>query len=319
MNLNFGKASRLMRWWLFGIGMLVILYAQSLWQPTANAQNANADKAAAKAANDLAAQPAAPAAAAPATPAPPADGMKSLYQLYWDGGIFMHPILFFSLLMFACALERFIGLRTSRVVPPDLVQGLGEMSGQGGFDPRRAYRLCQEYPSTLANVVKAMLLKVGRPHSEVEQAVKETKDAEATKLYANVRPIALAQTVGPMLGLLGTVQGIIMAFSQISSSTAATNSNKFTQFAEGIYTALITTFAGLCVAIPAAIFCHHFEGRIQKLCHQIDDVLSNLLPQVEKYEGKLRVSHDQLNQAKTSAPPAPAPVPPPVVAMPAKA
>lgn len=318
MNMTFSTAPRMLRWFLFGIGMLVILSAQAFWQPTANAQNASADKAAAKAANDLAAQPAATPAAPAATTTAAPEGTKSLYQLYWDGGVFMHPILFFSFLMMACALERFIGLRTSRVVPADLVQGLGEMSGQGGFDPRRAYRLCQEYPSTLANVVKAMLLKVGRPHSEVEQAVKETKDAEATKLYSNVRPIALAQTVGPMLGLLGTVQGIIMAFSQISSSTAATNSNKFTQFAEGIYTALITTFAGLCVAIPAAIFCHYFEGRIQKLFHQIDDVLSNLLPQVEKYEGKLRVSHDQLNQSKTAAPTA-APVPPPVVAMPAKA
>jgi biopolymer transport protein ExbB len=315
MNMKFGNTSRPLRWMLFGIGMLVILYAQTLWQPAANAQNTSADKAAAKAESDLAA-PAASAAPAAATPSTPNEE-KSLYQLYWDGGIFMHPILFLSLLMLACALERFIGLRTSRVVPADLVQGLGEMSGQGGFDPRRAYRLCQEYPSTLANVVKAMLLKVGRPHSEVEQAVKEVKDAEATKLYSNVRPIALAQTVGPMLGLLGTVQGIIMAFSKISATTAATNANKFTEFASGIYTALITTFAGLCVAIPAAIFCHYFEGRIQKLFQQIDDVLSSLLPQVEKYEGKLRVSHDQLNQAKTAAPPS-APVPPPVVGVPAK-
>ncbi len=297
--------------------MMVILYAQALWQPAANAQNATADKAAAKAANDLAGPNAAPAAS---TTAPTATSVpeeeKSLYQLYWDGGVFMHPILFLSLLMMAFAVERFIGLRTSRVVPAELVQGLGEMSAQGGFDPRRAYRLCQEYPSTLANVVKAMLLKVGRPHSEVEQTVKEVKDAEATKLYTNVRPIALAQTIGPMLGLLGTVQGIIMAFSQISSSNAASNSNKFTQFAEGIYTALITTFAGLCVAIPAAVFCHYFEGRIQKLFQQIDDVLSSLLPQVEKYEGKLRVSHDQLNTQKAAA--ATAPTPPPVVAVPAK-
>jgi biopolymer transport protein ExbB len=316
MNMTLIATPRLLRWTMFGIGMLVILYAQTLWQP-AQAQNATADKAAAKAANDLAAQPAVPPATQPAAAAPAnAEGQKSLYQLYWDGGIFMHPILFFSILMCACAVERFIGLRTTRVVPAELVQGLGEMSAQGGFDPRRAYRLCQEYPSSLANVVKAMLLKVGRPHSEVEQTVKEIKDAEATKLYANVRPIALAQTVGPMLGLLGTVQGIIMAFSQISSSSAATNSNKFTQFAEGIYTALITTFAGLCVAIPAAVFCHYFEGRIQKLFQQIDDVLSSLLPQVEKYEGKLRVSQDQLNTQKTAATAAPAP--PPVVAMPAK-
>lgn len=319
MNMTFSSAPRLLRWSLFGLGMTVILYAQALWQPAANAQNASADKAAAKAANDLAAQPAAPTAVAPtaATTSPGGDDGNSLYDLYWKGGHFMHPILFLSLLMLAFALERFIGLRTSRVIPADLVQGLGEMSAQGGFDPRRAYRLCQEYPSTLANVVRAMLLKVGRPHSEVEQTVKETKDAEATKLYANVRPIALAQTIGPMLGLLGTVQGIIMAFSEISSSTAASNSNKFTQFADGIYTALITTFAGLCVAIPAAVFCHYFEGRIQKLFQQIDDVLSSLLPQVEKYEGKLRVSHDQLNHQKNPAASV-APTPPPVVALPAK-
>lgn len=316
MNMTLSSAPRTLRWMLFGLGMFIILYAQALWQP-ANAQNASADKAAAKAESDLAGPGASGAPTSAAASTPVSNEEKSLYQLYWDGGIFMHPILFLSLLMLACALERFIGLRTSRVVPPDLVQGLGEMSGQGGFDPRRAYRLCQEYPSTLANVVKAMLLKVGRPHSEVEQAVKEVKDAEATKLYSNVRPIALAQTVGPMLGLLGTVQGIIMAFSKISATTAATNANKFTEFASGIYTALITTFAGLCVAIPAAIFCHYFEGRIQKLFQQIDDVLSSLLPQVEKYEGKLRVSHDQLNQSKTAAPTAP--VPPPVVAVPAKA
>jgi len=201
MNMTFTLAPRLIRWSLFGIGMSVILIAQALWQPTANAQNASADKAAAKAASDLVAPPVVPAAAAAPAAAAPASEVESdsLYDLYWKGGHFMHPILFLSMLMMAFTVERFIGLRTSRVVPAELVQGLGEMSAQGGFDPRRAYRLCQEYPSTLANVVRAMLLKVGRPHSEVEQTVRETKDAEATKLYSNVRPIALAQMIGPML------------------------------------------------------------------------------------------------------------------------
>ncbi len=315
MNLQLGNASRLVRWWLFGIGMLVILYAQSIWQP-AQRRMPPPTRPQPKRLTTWPRNPGAGCSNTRSGNTCTRRRAKVAVPVVLGWGCLYAPILFFSILMCACAVERFIGLRTARVVPSELVQGLGEMSAQGGFDPRRAYRLCQEYPSTLANVVKAMLLKVGRPHSEVEQTVKETKDAEATKLYANVRPIALAQTVGPMLGLLGTVQGIIMAFSQISSSTAATNSNKFTQFAEGIYTALITTFAGLCVAIPAAVFCHYFEGRIQKLFHQIDDVLSSLLPQVEKYEGKLRVSQDQLNTQKTAAPASPAP--PPVVAMPAK-
>jgi len=233
-------------------------------------------------------------AATSSVSAPINPGEMNLWELYVAGGIFMIPITIISFIALAYMIERAIGLRTSKVVPPDLVQALGEMSAQGGFDPRRVYRLCQEYPSTLSNVLRAMLLKVGRPLPEVEQAVKAASDAEATKLYANVRPIALAVTIEPMLGLLGTVQGIIMAFGQMSNASE-TGGDRTLLFAAGIYTALITTFGGLLVAIPAAIVGHYFEGLILKHFQRIDDVVENLLPQVERFEGKLRVNRQQLN------------------------
>jgi biopolymer transport protein ExbB len=131
-----------------------------------------------------------------------------------------------------------------------------------------------------------MLLKVGRPHSEVEHAVSQASDREATLLYGNVRWLTMSAAVGPLLGLLGTVQGMIMAFHV--TATADPGQNKATMLATGIYIALVTTFAGLCVAIPAVVIAHGFEGRIQALFRDIDDLVGTLLPHVERFEGRLR-------------------------------
>jgi biopolymer transport protein ExbB len=239
----------------------------------------------------------------------------NIFTLLVQGGAFMIPILLMSLLVVTFAIERFIGLRRDRVLPEALVEGLGQLGGpQGGFDPRKAYKLCQQYPSAAATVVRAMLLKVGRPHSELEHAVAEAGEREANRLYANVRWLILAAAVAPLLGLLGTVWGMIRAFHDTTQLTP--DVNKADYLAEGIYVALVTTLGGLCVAIPAAICAHYFEGRVQALFHQIDEMLFNLMPQVERFEGRVRFgrqgSEGDLTDAKESvpsppvAPPAPA-------------
>jgi biopolymer transport protein ExbB len=211
----------------------------------------------------------------------------NIFHLLVQGGFFMIPILLMSLLVVTFTIERFIGLRRSRVLPDELVTGLGQLGGpQGGFDPRKAYKICQQYPSAAATVVRAMLLKIGRPHSEVEHAVAEASEREANRLYANVRWLTLAAAVAPLLGLLGTVWGMIRAFHDTTQLTP--DLNKADYLAEGIYVALVTTLGGLCVAIPAAVFAHHFEGRVQTLFHQIDEMLFNLMPQVERFEGRVR-------------------------------
>lgn len=211
----------------------------------------------------------------------------NILDLLVQGGFFMIPILLMSLLVVTFTIERMLGLRRSRVLPDELVAGLGQLGGpQGGFDPRKAYKLCQHYPSAAATVVRAMLLKIGRPHSEVEHAVSEASEREANRLYSNVRWLMLAAAVAPLLGLLGTVWGILRAFHDTTQLTP--DVNKADYLAEGIYVALVTTLGGLCVAIPAAIFAHYFEGRIQTLFHQIDEMLFNLMPQVERFEGRVR-------------------------------
>ncbi len=210
-------------------------------------------------------------------------------DMYRKGGFLMYPITFMSLVVVAFTIERALGLRRSRVFPRSLVGSFGKMTeSSGGFDPRKAYRLCQQMPSTAANVIRSVLLKVGRPQDEVDRAAQEALARETWRLSYNVRPLNLAVTVTPLMGLLGTVLGMIYAF--YATAHTPVGQDRALVLADGIYLKLITTFAGLVVAVPALFVAHYFEGRIQALMHEIDEFVQGLLPQIEKYEGKLRVS-----------------------------
>jgi biopolymer transport protein ExbB len=210
-------------------------------------------------------------------------------ELIRQGGlpliVILIAILFVSIISMAFALERFLGLRRVKVLPRNLVDGLEALLVQeGGFDPRPAYKLCQQYPSTAANVVQATLLKLGRPNAELEHTVEEVSEREASRLYANVRWQNLAFNVAPMLGLLGTTLGMIFAFYE--TSHMGPDVSKAEQLATGIYTALVNTLAGLAVAIVAGTFAHVLETRILKLMSELDDLMRNMLPQLERFEGR---------------------------------
>lgn len=221
----------------------------------------------------------------------------SILDLYFQGGILMIPITFMSILVVAFGLERWIGLRRGKVLPGKLVVKLRGLIQNGSpFDPREAWRVCGEFPSAAANVVRAVLLKVGRPYSEVDCTRTDSADREANLLYRNVRWLNLSASVTPLMGLLGTVQGMILAF--FVTSHLPPGANRATQLAQGIYIALVTTFGGLVVAIPAAILAHYFEGRIQKLFAELEELLLDYLPFLERFEGKARASKDAAGELK---------------------
>ncbi len=225
----------------------------------------------------------------------------NVLDLIFRGGPLMVPIGLMSLLVVTVGIERSLALRRRRVMPRRLVASLSNLTPQpDGFDPRQAYQLCQQHPSTAATVIQAMLLKVGRPHAEVERAVAESSQREAARLYSNVRTLNLAAAVTPLIGLLGTVWGMIQAF--FATANMPTGVNKAALLADGIYVALVTTAGGLAVAIPAAILAHYFESRIQRLFRDLDELLFSLLPQVEQFEGQLRVRRQQLSGESTDAP-----------------
>lgn len=213
-----------------------------------------------------------------------------LWDLAVQGGLFMIPIGLCSIVVVAYAIERRIGLRRSLIIPPGLLVELQKLNQQSsGIDPRLAYDVCLKYRSPVARVLQAAILKVGRPQAELEKAVEDALSREADQMSQNIRPINVVVSISPMLGLLGTVQGMIMAFMVISTSTS-TGAAKGQELAQGIYTALITTFAGLSVAIPAIVIANMFEGRIERLLRGMEDVLNEIVPLFERFEGKWRVT-----------------------------
>ncbi|MEQ8785599.1 MAG: MotA/TolQ/ExbB proton channel family protein [Pirellulaceae bacterium] len=226
----------------------------------------------------------------------------SLFKLFQSAGLlWLTPLAVMMVVVVTITIERALALRRSRVLPRELIMAIGQLgNSKSGFDPRQAYRMCQQYPSAASTVIRAMLLKVGRPHSEVEHAVAEASERAAERMYVNVRWLTLVAAVAPLFGLTGTVWGMIVAFH--GTTMMGVNENRSQVLAEGIYTALVTTLGGLLIAIPAAIAAHWFEGRIQSLFHQIDELLFNLLPQIERYEGRVRFGR-QGSEEEPSPPP----------------
>lgn len=199
------------------------------------------------------------------------------------GGPLMIPIAAFSVLVVALSAERALALRRRKVLPRELVAAVtGRMSQEEGLRPREVYYLCLQFPSALANVISAVLARLHRPPSEIERALGEASQREAQRLSGNVRWLSLSAAVAPMFGLLGTVQGMIMAFYRTAHMPVGANKAQF--LAESIYIALVTTFAGLSVAIPAAILAHLFNGRIIKLFQEMEEPLGVLLSQLERFQ-----------------------------------
>lgn len=222
-------------------------------------------------------------------PSQPKRGINFL-SLLTQGGWFMIPLLMLSIGVVTISIERALALRRDRVLPHQLIDELSLLSQeQGGLDPRRAYQACQRFPSSAAYVLRSMLVKVGRPQLEIENAVSEATQREATRLTQMTSWLSLAAAVAPLIGLLGTVWGITQAFydtTQLAELNAG--QNRGVALANGIYVALVTTMVGLIIAIPAAILSHFYENRIVQLMNQIEEMVFNLSPQFERYEGQVR-------------------------------
>lgn len=215
--------------------------------------------------------------------------MPSLWELAVQGGIFMIPIGLASIVAVAFSIERMIGLQTGRILPAELILKLRKLISERGIDPRKAWAVCQEHPSPLANALRAAILKAGRPHAEVEKAVEDAVGRETADMIRNLRPVNVVASIAPLLGLLGTVQGMILAF-MVTSSTSSTGNAKAQELAQGIYTALVTTFAGLSVAVVSVLLANYLEGRIERLLRMMEELFIDLLPHLERFEGKLRVT-----------------------------
>lgn len=217
---------------------------------------------------------AAEAPTAGAIAVPGAIPMSSLLDIFVKGGMLMYPIAACSFVLLAFVFERAIMLRRGRVIPNPFVKRFLHQLREGQLDRERALELCQESKSPIAEVFANTVRKWGRPVVEVEQAVLDGGERVVNNLRRHLRIINGIASVSPLLGLLGTVTGMIAAFNALSVSQAVHRSDLL---AAGVSEALLTTAAGLVVAIPALIFHTYFVGRVDRLTMDIDSLGQELV------------------------------------------
>ncbi len=197
-------------------------------------------------------------------------GDKSLLEVIRNGGPLMLPIGFCSFILFVFIFERAISLRRGRIIPRPFVKRFLEQLKNGKLDRDTASELCQKNRSPVSDVFSAAIQKWNRPSVEVEQAIIDSGERVTNGLRRYLRLINGIATVCPLLGLLGTVLGMIHAFDAIAS-VEATSRPEFV-IANGISQALLTTAAGLSVAIPALIAYLFFVSRVDRLIIEIDSL-----------------------------------------------
>jgi biopolymer transport protein ExbB len=220
----------------------------------------------------------------PATPppGPPPVKEKSLLDFFNAGGPLMWPILLCSVGTIAVGVYCFLQINQKKMMPKGQIEAVSQYMQR--HDANSAYQLCQSSPNVFANTMSSALLKVNFERDlankiSMEQAAGETLVQEETRLMIWVNYLNVFATIAPMLGLLGTVTGMIQSFEQLAAGRSEPQ-----DLAGGIGEAMLTTAGGLIVGIPAMFLYFYFRnllqvaiGNIQKQITFMIDILSGEL------------------------------------------
>jgi len=201
------------------------------------------------------------AAAVPVSPQ-----FDSLFDMILHGGPVMVPLGVCSVIAFAYALERSMRLNRIRLGTAGLAGRVAEAVRLGGTEG--GLEICRERPTPLTRVLAEGLRSAARPLLEREKAVEDAGLREVKRLSANLRPLVVVGMIAPLMGLFGTVWGMIDAFSNIATQGGP---GKPDILAAGISQALITTAAGLAIAIPTQAVYFWLKSRIDRFVRVAED------------------------------------------------
>lgn len=198
--------------------------------------------------------------------------LQSLYQMLLDGGPLMIPIALCSIIALAFVVERWTNLRSSSIGSKGFASDLTAILKKEG--PDTAMQLCESSKTPLSRILHASISRRDQPFLEMEKVVEDTGTREVLRLSAGLRPLVVVAMIAPLLGLLGTVWGMIGAFTNIAVQDGL---GKPEMLAGGISQALITTAAGLAVAIPTQAAYYYFRSRIDRFARLAEDTHQSLL------------------------------------------
>ncbi|MGV6807769.1 MAG: MotA/TolQ/ExbB proton channel family protein [bacterium] len=188
-----------------------------------------------------------------------------MYELVVAGGWLMLPLIFCSIAVVAISVERYWALRTPRVVPPTVLGQVWHWLKHHELDREKLIELKNSSP--LGTILAAGIFNSGHGREVMKDSIEEAASQVVHELERNLAPLATIAAIAPLLGLLGTVIGMIKVFTAIMVE----GTGNAGILAGGISEALITTATGLTVAIPALICHRYFERQVDSLVVEMEE------------------------------------------------
>ncbi|MCB0221371.1 MAG: MotA/TolQ/ExbB proton channel family protein [Chrysiogenetes bacterium] len=175
------------------------------------------------------------------------------------------PIALCSSVAMAFFFERLLALRRTKIFPEQFLVEFDDLLGRGAYE--EAGTLCRKTDTPLSRVLLAATAHAGLPRAALKERIEEVGRRESVFLERGVAALATVGTISPMLGLLGTVVGMVLIFAQATGGAGIAAPE---QLASGISTALYTTVLGLLVAIPSIISARYFQGKAESVALEIE-------------------------------------------------
>jgi len=192
-----------------------------------------------------------------------------LRMSYWDlalkGGWVMVPIILLSLIAVYIFFERYFAIKKASEIDTNFMNRIRDYIHEGKVD--NALTLCQSYANPVSRMIEKGVQRIGRPLSDIVSAIENVGKLEIYQLEKGLPTLATVAGGAPMIGFLGTVMGMIRAFYDMSM---AGSNIDVTLLSRGIYTALVTTVAGLIVGIIAYFAYNYLVARVEKVVNKLE-------------------------------------------------
>ena len=184
-----------------------------------------------------------------------------------------------SIAMIAFIIEHFINIQRSKIIPPEVIQELEVFFEEEDYEG--ALQFCEANPGFVTNILAAALPRMSQGFEAMKETAQEIGEEEAVTLQIKISFLSLSAGLGPLLGLFGTVWGMIKAFNKLASMKGSANASSL---ATGISLALMTTLLGLLIAMPSLLFYFFFKNRVTKIILEAGVIVSEFVDRFRPVE-----------------------------------
>ena len=212
------------------------------------------------------------------------DTEMQIFNVIMKGGILMIPIGLCSIVALAIIIERFFSLRRASIDTREFMDTMRQVLRQNRIQD--AVEICDEVDAPMARIMRAGILKYNRTKEDIREAIEDAGHLEIPRLERYLSAMATCANIAPLLGLLGTVAGMIKAFAQIQALEEQVSPS---DLAEGIGNALVTTAAGLTVAIPTLVAYNYFVTRVENIILEMEISSSELIELLTRHRGEREI------------------------------